>query len=263
MSLDLTHLHWALNPSGRSSSCGSYLKAVQDGRYYKLSAGSAGMGIYGHESINECLISDILDLLSIPHLKYCGELADITLSGKTYTTFVCGSDDFCAESESKITLEAFYELKKVHNEDVIDFCKRYKFWEDIKFMLVSDFLFINRDRHGANIELLKSSDGSVRVAPLFDNGLSLVGPYANSIELIKTFDVLLDRETNNFIGSSSLLENLRLLDTPIKVAEPSTVQVLDVLFKYEKILSPIHLQKINEIICKRYTFLEKEGFICH
>lgn len=41
----------------------------------------------------------------------------------------------------------------------------------INKMLVVDYITINRDRHGANIEILKYKDKEV-FAPLFDNGLT-------------------------------------------------------------------------------------------
>ncbi len=45
----------------------------------------------------------------------------------------------------------------------------------IYIMLVVDFVILNRDRHGANIEVLRNSrDKTLRLAPLFDHGLSLL-----------------------------------------------------------------------------------------
>lgn len=42
-------------------------------------------------------------------------------------------------------------------------------------MLAVDFLILNRDRHGANIEVLRNARArTLRIAPLFDHGLSLL-----------------------------------------------------------------------------------------
>ena len=46
-------------------------------------------------------------------------------------------------------------------------------WEDYIYqMLVVDYLILNQDRHGANIEVLRNSrKKTVRLAPLFAHGL--------------------------------------------------------------------------------------------
>lgn len=40
-------------------------------------------------------------------------------------------------------------------------------------MFLLDYIICNRDRHGANIEVLQKGD-TYRLAPLFDNGLSFM-----------------------------------------------------------------------------------------
>ena len=60
-----------------------------------------------------------------------------------------------------------------------------------------DFLILNRDRHGANMEVLRSrSEKSYRLAPLFDQGLSLFCSI---------------HEEKCFVGSGSAVQNLRLI----------------------------------------------------
>lgn len=42
-------------------------------------------------------------------------------------------------------------------------------------MIAIDYLILNRDRHGANIEILRNARARIlRIAPLFDHGLSLL-----------------------------------------------------------------------------------------
>ena len=72
-------------------------------------------------------------------------------------------------------------------------------------MLTIDYLILNRDRHGANIEILQNpKKHTIRPAPLFDHGLSLVFSCRTESEL-KKFDVMGDK---NY--SVSLVHTLRL-----------------------------------------------------
>ena len=260
---NLKHLIWSVNPTNTPGTPGTYLKSTDNNKYYKLSAGSSVSGIFGHESINECVISDILDSLGIKHVRYYGNLADICLGDKELETFVCWSDNYREAGDSKLALDAHYELHHLKGEEVIPYLKRMGFWNDIQNYILVDFLVINRDRHGANIEVVKHTDGTSAIAPIFDNGLSLVAPQQNSIERIELFDCMADLDANNFIGSKSLYANLKLLDAPIRVNCLTEQEVAEIVTRYELFLSPTHIQKITEILWSRYQYLEKEGFICH
>lgn len=78
-------------------------------------------------------------------------------------------------------------------------------------MLVVDFLILNRDRHRANIEMLRDrKKREIRLAPLFDHGLSLLCR-CETEDAIKTFDVMADLPVQCFVGSRSAPENLKLI----------------------------------------------------
>ena len=78
-------------------------------------------------------------------------------------------------------------------------------------MLAVDFIILNRDRHGANIEVLRNSrNHTVRLAPLFDHGLSLIFPCMTEYEA-QSYDILKDINCNNYIGTRSCVENLSLI----------------------------------------------------
>ena len=258
--LDLKHLKWGLKCAGNNGSGGSYLKAFYDNNFYKLSSGDSIAGIYGHESVNECITSDVLSLLHIPHVLYEGDLARVVIEDKELETFTCWSKNFCAPNESKVHLDTFYELKRLQKESAIDFCKRLNLWNDIELFLLSDFIFINRDRHGANFELIKSTD-EVRLAPIYDNGLSLVAPQQNREEAIVMFNPMQDCVVNNFIGSRSLFENLNLITKPIPLTAPRKVEVERIVENYSAFISHTHQLKITDIICERLDYLKKEGII--
>lgn len=124
-------------------------------------------------------------------------------------------------------------------------------------------MFINRDRHGANVEVLKYPDGSYHIAPMFDNGYSLVSVLHDNIEAVENFDSMRDYIANNFIGSKSLYENVSLLAAPLRTTAVTENDVVAAVNKYSAFLSPTHIHKITEIIWSRYTWLEEGGFICH
>jgi hypothetical protein len=125
--------------------------------------------------------------------------------------YLCASEDFKQPGESKIALDTYYELEKLEGETPLRFCIRNG-WEDhIYQMLVVDFLILNRDRHGANIEVLRNSrKRTIRLAPLFDHGLSLLFN-CTSDDALRKYDVLEDKLTNNYIGSRSTWDNLKLI----------------------------------------------------
>ena len=67
------------------------------------------------------------------------------------------------------------EMEKQIGETPLEFCIRMGWEKTIYEMLVTDHLILNRDRHGANIEVLRDrKKRTVRLAPLFDHGLSLL-----------------------------------------------------------------------------------------
>lgn len=77
-------------------------------------------------------------------------------------------------------------------------------------MRVVDFLILNRDRHGANIEMLRDrKKRELRLAPLFDHGLSLLFR-CKTEDAIKKFDVMADLPVQCFAVSRPAQENLKL-----------------------------------------------------
>jgi hypothetical protein len=125
-------------------------------------------------------------------------------------------------------------------------------------MLAVDYLILNRDRHGANIEVLRNErKKTVRLAPLFDHGLSLLYSCLNEKEAEK-FDVMEDKRCQNFIGGFSCKENLSLISDKKKVftgeLESSDAEFL---FKdLDGILPRVYFDKIRDMIYERYRYYE-------
>lgn len=211
---DMTHLSWS-KIRHSSGTAGSFLKAysVLGGKktYYKLSNYDKIGGVVGHECVNEIIVDRLLDNLGIPHLRYQLIHADVMIDGKTHEVYLSASEDFKQRGESKLALDAYWEAERSGNESPLDFCIRSGWEEYIYQMLAVDFLILNRDRHGANIEVLRNSrKRTIHLAPLFDHGLSLLFSCRDDAAAAE-YDVMADRQVNNFIGSGSPWENLKLI----------------------------------------------------
>ena len=216
--IDFTNLSWTKSRQS-SGTAGSYLKSYSyfNGKkiYYKLPYFDDINGIFGYEAFNEIIADRLLTALNIPHLEYHLVFGKILINNKEYKTYLNYTYDFKRINETKMTLENFYELNKEENEDVIFFLKRYGFINEIYHMLIIDYLIMNRDRHGANIEVLyNSKTKKYRLAPLFNHGLSLLSP-AYLKEDIKEYDINVNKKVNSYIGTSSLEENIKMVPKDI------------------------------------------------
>lgn len=259
---DLTYLNWA-KIRNSSGTAGTFLKAYSEfaGKktYYKLSDYDVVKGIVGHESINEIIVDRLLTLLGINHLSYRLIYADIVLNGKTCSAYVCASDDFKQKYEDKIALDTYYTLEKTDGESPFDFCIRQGWESYIYEMLVVDFLILNRDRHGANIEVLRNKkQKTIRLAPLFDHGLSLLFNIKESLSELAEVNVMDDKRVQCFVGSNSAFENLKLIPKNklpnFKIPEKeSYVKIFEDI---DKILPEELLDKISEMIWRRLKLYE-------
>ena len=259
---DMRYLNWAetkLSPG----TPGCFLKAYDElgGKryYYKLSNYDSYRGVFGHECINELIVSRLLDILGIEHLHYDLIHALISVDGKDIETYITRSENFKAPDERKQALETFYDLHKLADESPLDFMLRMG-WERYVYQLIlTDYLILNRDRHGANIEVLIKPDGETRLSPLFDNGCSLLFSCYNDRDEIRAFDVMKDRPVNNFIGSRSTEYNLSFLPKD-KSFFSGSIKAEDKRLLFEGldgILSEEHLDKIWELIYKRWIHYEE------
>ena len=259
--IDLTFLDWDKIRSS-SGTAGSFLKSYMMYKnkkvYFKLSDYNYVDGIVGHECVNEIIVDRLLTVLGIDHLNYYLINADIKIENKLYNTYLCASLDYKNKGESKIALETYYELNKLNNETILDFCKRLGFSEYVNQMILVDYLILNRDRHGANIEILiNNKTMEKRFAPLFDHGLSFICRVLDE-SLIDKVDVLEDKRTNSFLGSASTYENLLKLskDELPKVNKLEKTDKEYIFYDLEKVISKKRIDKIWEMIWKRWCVYE-------
>lgn len=220
---NLRCLDWTLSRNS-SGTAGNFLKAYSEdaeGKWYWKLSNYAGNGeIVGHECLNEMIADRLMEILEIPHLQYELFHAVITLDDLELTTYLVRSKDYKYASESKMALDQFYDANRGQDETSWDFVKRmgwkYQFYD----MFLLDYLILNRDRHGANIEVLfDRQKNTYRLSPIFDNGLSLMFSLSltSDTETLNAWDILADRPVNNFVGSlRSTQKNLELLPAGYK-----------------------------------------------
>ena len=258
---DMTYLSWA-KARHSSGTAGSFLKAYEEGPegkiYYKLSNFDAWSGIIGHECVNEIIVDRLLTVLGIEHLAYQLIHARVLIGQKEYETWLCASKDFKRRGESKIALDVYYQAERLPDESPFDFCVRSGWEKTVYEMLVVDYLILNRDRHGANMEVLRNpKQKTIRLAPLFDHGLSLLSR-CESIESMLREDVTADKPVQCFVGSRSSRENLKLIPADRRPRlHPLTPEDRPVLLDgLSEALDPRGLERIWEMIWKRWQAYE-------
>ena len=257
---DLTYLSWS-KVRNSSGTAGSFLKSqeIMGGRkrFYKLSDYTPFQGVVGHESVNEVIVDRLLTVLDIPHISYQLILADIVIDNNQIRTWLCASDDFRERGEKKAALDDYYLANRQDNESPLDFCIRSGWAEYIYQMLIIDYLILNRDRHGANIEVLVNPHRkTVRLAPLFDHGVSFF--CRTSEDALEKEDVMDDKKVQCFVGTQSAWENLHLIPTdefphlnPLRESDRSFI-----LSGLEDVLSRKRLDYTWEMIRKRWQAYE-------
>lgn len=178
---------------------------------------------FGYEAHAEVLVSEILALSKLVPMKdYVPyELCSITDKDKTFIG--CCAREFKDEDEFEITLARTFEkyaisfdkaTKKMSTKEKFDFIVNainsiYKIniAKELSLMLALDALTLNTDRHQNNISfLIKGKE--VRLAPIFDNGLSLL---ANRHDFLDIGDV---RKAKAKLVSSDFKKNLSLYEGP-------------------------------------------------
>lgn len=258
---DMKFLKWS-HVRSSSGTAGTFLKSEStiDGvkKYYKLSNFDPEKGVVGHECINEIIVDRLLSILGVEHLHYELIHADIMIEGRVHNTYLCASEDFKTAGESKTALDNFYRVNALPGESHYDFCVRYGWQSYIDTMLAVDYLILNRDRHGANIEILRNARKKIlRPAPLFDHGLSLLYSCLTKREA-EAFDIMEDKRCQNFIGSFSCYENLDLISEKKKIfsgkLKPSDRKKL--FDGIDGILPEIYYERIWNMIYKRYKTYE-------
>jgi len=259
--LDLRHVKWGDWRHGATS--GVFPKEKIGGKYYKLSAYSPDVGIYGIQSISEVIASRVGKILGIDCVEYRLVPAMVRLNSKEFETVVCESDDYNIQNEGILVFEDLYMSRIRTKGEVypLEFCREIGIEEDVYKMFVLDYLINNIDRHGRNIEIMVDDRGVMRLAPLFDHGLSLFSSKGDD-----DLNDKLDSDqmlVNSFLGSPNLRDNLGLVDSQICLRELKLSDKEAIFSGLEEYMSSERMEFIWRCLLRRYGVLrECETILC-
>ena len=261
--LDLRCLNFSLGNQG-SGSAGTLYKSSTPNWFFKLSHFSEyAPDDYGYESVCEVIGSRLCNSLNITNASYSILHALINIGNRKYTLYLCVSRNFKERNEKRTTLE---NLLKLQGFDTIELmsnfnnCKALSFYDDLCKMLLVDYILDNRDRHGANIELLTKGD-SFRLAPVYDTGYSLLSPLNYDVDKFKDFNPLHNGPVNNFLISrywEDVLCNLKgNVVVPTLNAEDLDLSDLQYCFREN---GEVILKYFKSMIMRRYKYAK--DFLC-
>lgn len=216
-----------------------------------------GQAIDGYECVYELVASRLMEILGVEHASYRLVHARVSIDGVEHVTWVNTSRSFRRPGERKLAMGAFYELYRNEGETPYELCQRLGWGDDVRRMMLVDYLVANCGRHSSNIEVLVARDGSRRLAPVFDTGFSLLAPLAGDEERIRALDSLSDVATTNFIGSRSLEKNLSLVGRVSLARDLEGADCERILSGLEWVLPPYHLEKIWDIVWGRWSHYEE------
>ena len=257
-SWDLREAVWS-KTAGSVASDGVYMKTertIDETNYYlKLSRYDSYLGIYGHESVNELIACRLGKLLSFDVPEGILKKSLVRIDGVEHDAYVFAARSYKIPGGSRQGLEDFYVGNRLSDkESPLDLCKRFGWTDYIYKMFIFDYLILNRDRHGANLEVMKNGDR--RLSPYFDNGLSLVCSCTDEADL-ESFNAMEDRPVNNFIGEKRLGLNLSKIDKKVSFNELKESDKDTLFIGLRGVLSDRYLSAIWEIIWGRWNDVKK------
>ena len=223
---------------------GMLFKAYLDGKFYKLSSFSPDIGFFGMESVIEEVCSNYLVKLGFNCVVQKCILGRVVINDAEYITTVSVSEDYNKANLAKVPFDIYCGTRAP-----LSVIRSNGWFKDIERMFIADYLICNRDRHGANIEVL--SDNSL--SPLFDHGNSLLGSRLDREDQIQSFNVSSTFRVNNFIGYSTLEENLSLVEHPIRLPIIDYDSLFDNVKRY---CSSLYIAKTIELLKYRREYYD-------
>ena len=153
---DLRHLIWS-RATGSINTDGAFLKAAKVDRslYYKMSAYNSSHGVYGHEAVNELIAYRASVELGVPVPATRLVNALVRVDGEEFETHIAVSETYKAPLDTRVAFENFYKANREKVESALSVAQRFGWQTYMDRMFLFDFLILNRDRHGANLEVLE------------------------------------------------------------------------------------------------------------
>lgn len=259
--IDLRNIKWGNWRHGAIS--GVFPKEKIGDKYFKLSAYSADIGIYGIQSVSEVIACRVGKIIGIDCVEYRLVPAMVRLNNMEFETVLCESDDYNLRDEGVMVFEDLYNsrVRAMGEISPLEFCREIGIEEDVYRMFALDYLINNIDRHGRNIEIMIDNRGKMRLAPLFDFGLSLFSSKDDQ-DLTDKLDSN-QMPSNSFIGGRNLRGNLILIDTQIRLRGPIS-ESKEVLFDgLDEYISKERIEFLWRCLLRRFEVLRGyERILC-
>lgn len=164
------------------------------------------------------------------------------------------------EYQNRVLTYLSWSLSRTSSGTAGSFLKSYEEINEKKYfyqVFLLDYIICNRDRHGANIEVLQKEE-NYRLAPLFDHGLSFMFSCYNDGEKMLEFDKLKDGPVNNYVGSMNLSDNLKLVPKTFrqKVTMPSRAQLFQGLENAKGAVPEEYWDCIYDMVKERINYVK-------
>ncbi|MCW6078103.1 HipA domain-containing protein [Clostridium sporogenes] len=209
------------------------------------------------EPIIEIIASEIIGKFNIECAV--NTLSKIKLPNFNQEVLVNVSEDFLKDNELLVSVRSILgntSRDDLYNEVILLFPI---FKADIDIMIVMDFLINNTDRHLRNFSVVVKAGDVIKLAPLYDHGLSL---YADVQDFELEQD---DKETwekmdgckpfgDSHYKQLELIGDIKLPKVPLK-------ELFDIVDKYKEYLSVYRIECIKHLLETRYNHLVERGIL--
>lgn len=231
-----------------------------DAVYYKLSSFEPATGRFGIECVQELIACRLAELLGIEHVAARPVHARIKLDGQEQSTWLLRMKSLRAKGERKLPFALFYQLERKRGEAPLELAHRLGCSAQVDRLLAFDYLIANAGRDASNVEVIESPNGTLRLAPLFSNGHSLLSTCSHREAKGRVLDALAPITAENCFGGTSLEDNLALIENPASVPKISADMRETLLNGLDAALPAADLEAIWAII---WTRGQRYARLCH
>ena len=250
---DLDYLSWSesVQPSGLGGSRPKAREGVGPNAIYYKRRHPGELGRAFEDCLVELICSRFYALLSLECVPV--QLVHATLGENEPAQWLIRSKSYRKLGERALPLETFHELRGLPNETPLDLCLRMGWHDQIAKMVLADYLLATRDRDASCFEVLCSREGTYRLSPCAPRAFSLTKAFPGQTwRLFATTDF----NTTNYLGSSSLEENLSLVPGSVTLPRLGSRIRKSLFAGLEDIADPGFLEACWTILSRRWEHFE-------
>lgn len=211
-------------------------------------------GVWGKESLNKIICCRLGAQLGLPMLPYWPCVVDFMDGDVPH--FGCYSTSYVTSEELAITAIDYCESEFGAYSTSGESLRKLGYADLVDTLIVWDYLVGETDRHANNIEFILKPDGSVKPAPIFDNGMSLLsayGAYPKAWNIAQT--------TNNFLTFNKNTKTFTTVQSAFKLPPLADVDWQAIKGDITDKLSIPEWDMIAEFVEHNYNTLKEQGVI--